>query len=71
MKKVHLYISDTAPPQVIDSHDPHYEALRSLSTCQIKYLEKIHQKGLLSSEAVSCIQKYVKIFPNSRSSEAG
>ena len=56
MEKVHLYISDTVPSQVIDSHNLHFKALGSLSTCQIKYLEMIHHIGLPSSEAVSCIQ---------------
>ena len=33
MEKVRRYISDTAPSHAIDTHNLHYEALGSLSTC--------------------------------------
>ena len=65
MEKVRQFISDTHPSQVIERHNLKYEALTILTRSQIKYLKMIHEKGLLSPEAVSSIEEYVKTFPYS------
>ena len=70
MEKVWQFISDALPSQVIEKDNLKFEALSNLSHSQVKYLQMIDEKGLLSSESVSCIQEYMKNFPGGRNSDA-
>ena len=51
------------PNPTIDSDNFNLEALANLTDYQLKYLKMLYKNGHLTTEAVTCIQEYVKNFP--------
>ena len=63
MNKLRRCISNTEPSQIIDIDNLNLEALANLTDYQLKYLKMMHKNGHMTTQAVTCIQEYVKNFP--------
>ena len=72
MEKVKQYISNAPLSQeVIEKDNLKLEALSNLSHSQVKYLRRIIEKAMLSTESVSYIQANVKNFLGGSDEGAG
>ena len=57
------FISNASASGVIQIQNLKLEVLSTLSLCQVKYLQLMHQDRQLSTEAVNLISEYVDNFP--------
>ena len=63
IQKVREFISNASASEVIQIQNLKLEVLSTLSLCQVKYLQLMHEDRQLSTEAVNLISEYVDNFP--------
>ena len=63
IQRVREFISNASASEVIQIQNLKLEALSTLSLCQVKYLQLMHEDWQLSTEAVNLISEYVDNFP--------
>ena len=63
IQKVREFISNASASEVIQIQNLKLEVLSTLSLCQVKYLQLMHEDRQLSTEAVNLISEYVDSFP--------
>ena len=63
IQKVREFISNASASELIQIQNLKLEVLSTLSLCQVKYLQLMHQDRQLSTEAVNLISEYVDNFP--------
>ena len=59
IQKVREFISNASASEVIQIQNLKLEVLSTLSLCQVKYLQLMHEDRQLSTEAVNLISQYI------------